>query len=190
LSAGKTPLSHINSREQERPFAKTMSDNSQACGPERRRSLLPVVIGDRLGGIAVACALAAIGLLFAWQASLLDLGGVGLPGPGFFPLLTGGALTAFAIMIAIELLRSSGERGSVAFGHRDVLIVFAALLAVPLLFEPLGAYGTLGLFGALMLVLIARTSALVAAGAAAIAMAMCWYFFEELLGLQLPSAPW
>jgi len=167
-----------------------MSDQTEDSRSERRRAFLPVLIGDRLGGVAVAGALAAIGLLFVWQAALLDLGGVGLPGPGFFPLLMGIALVAFAAMIAIELMRGADDRSPIAFGHRDVLVVLAALLAVPLLFEPLGAYGTLGLFGALLLVLIARTSLLLAVAAAAIAMGLCWYFFQELLGLQLPTGPW
>jgi len=60
---------------------------------------------------------------------------------------------------------------------------------VPLLFEPLGAYGTLGLFGAVLLIVIARTPIWIAGGAAAIAMVACWYFFQVLLGLQLPTGP-
>jgi hypothetical protein len=63
------------------------------------------------------------------------------------------------------------------------------LLAVPLLFEPLGAYATLGLFGATLLVLIARCSLVVAGLSAIIAMAACWYFFQVALGLQLPIGP-
>jgi len=67
-----------------------------------------------------------------------------------------------------------------------VLIVLAAMLAVPLLFEPLGAYVTLGLFGAVLLVLVARTSAVTAGVAAVAGMGGCWYFFHVALGLQLP----
>ena len=119
-------------------------DEAVLTRTERRRGLLPLSITMRRGGIAVACALAAIGLVFAWQAAQLDLGGFGLPGPGFFPLLI----------------------------------------------EPLGAYATLGLFGAVLLMLIARVSVVIAGIAAAIAMVACWYFFQVLLGLQLPDGPW
>ena len=165
-------------------------DDAALPRAERRGRLLPVSIGARRGGIALACVLAAIGLLFSWQAVQLDLGGIGLPGPGFFPLLMGASLAAFAVVIGLQLLRDHSDTSAVEFGHRDVLIVFAALFFVPLLIEPLGAYVTLGLFGAALLLLIARTSIALAVVAAAIAMAACWYFFQVLLGLQLPTGPW
>ena len=167
-----------------------MSDGSNTSPPEARRAFLPVEIGARRGGVAVACVLAAVGLVFVWQASLLDLGGIGLPGAGFFPLVLGGALAALAVVICVACLGNRADDKSVELGHRDVLIVFAALLAIPLLFEPLGAYGTLGLFGAALLVLLARTPVWLAVAAAVIAMATCWYFFQVLLGLQLPDGPW
>jgi hypothetical protein len=150
---------------------------------------LPRTVSARRGGIVVAAALAAVGLVFAWQASLLDLGGFDLPGPGFFPLVLGILVFAFAVLIAIEGLRGAGEGGIVELGHRDVLIVLAALLAVAALFEPLGAYLSLGLFGAVLLVVLARVSVPLAIASAAIAMVACWYFFQVLLGLQLPRDP-
>jgi putative tricarboxylic transport membrane protein len=150
---------------------------------------LPRGVSARRGGIVVAAVLAAVGLVFAWQASLLDLGGFELPGPGFFPLVLGILVFAFAVLIAIEGLRGAGEGETVELGHRDVLIVFVALAAAAALFEPLGAYLSLGLFGAVLLVLLARVSVPLAIGAAAVAMVACWYFFQVLLGLQLPRGP-
>jgi putative tricarboxylic transport membrane protein len=150
---------------------------------------LPRAVSARRGGIVVAAVLAAIGLVFAWQASLLDLGGFELPGPGFFPLVLGILVFAFAVLIAIEGLRGAGAGETVELGHRDVLIVLAALAATAALFEPLGAYLSLGLFGAVLLVLLARVSIPLAIGAAAVAMVACWYFFQVLLGLQLPRGP-
>ena len=162
-----------------------MTENASA--PAART--LPRVISARRGGIAVAASLAATGLVFAWQASLIDLGDLGLPGPGFFPLLLGVIVVLLSAVIAGRLLLAPAEGEPVAFGHRDVLIVLAALLAVPLLFEPLGAYLTLGLFGAVLLVTMARRSIVLAAISAAAAMAACWYFFQVLLGLSLPTGP-
>jgi putative tricarboxylic transport membrane protein len=150
---------------------------------------LPRSVSARRGGIAVAAVLAAVGLVFAWQASLLDLGGFELPGPGFFPLVLGILVFAFAVLIAIEGLRGAGGGETVELGHRDVLIVLAALAAAAALFEPLGAYLSLGLFGTVLLVLLARVSVPLAIGAAAVAMVACWYFFQVLLGLQLPRGP-
>jgi putative tricarboxylic transport membrane protein len=150
---------------------------------------LPRAVSARRGGIVVAAVLAGVGLLFAWQASLLDFGGFDLPGPGFFPLVLGVLVFAFAVLIAIEGLRGAGEGETVELGHRDVLIVLAALLAVAALFEPLGAYLSLGLFGAVLLVVLARVAVPLAVASAAVAMVACWYFFQVLLGLQLPRGP-
>jgi hypothetical protein len=158
-----------------------------ASGPAARAP--PRAISARRGGVAVAASLAATGLVFAWQASLIDLGDLGLPGPGFFPLLLGVTVVFLSAIVAGRLVLAPAADEPVAFGHRDVLIVLAALLAVPLLFEPLGAYLTLGLFGAVLLVTLARCSIVLAVAAAATAMAACWYFFQVLLGLSLPMGP-
>jgi putative tricarboxylic transport membrane protein len=144
-------------------------------------------ISAREGGVWIAAVLGVAGLVFAWQASLLDFGNVEMPGPGFIPLGLSVLTAALAALVGVRewLQADSGE--TVELGHRDVLIVFAAMLAVPPLFEPLGAYVTLGLFGAVLLALVARTSLLIAAAAAVAGMAACWYFFQVALGLPLPA---
>jgi putative tricarboxylic transport membrane protein len=150
---------------------------------------LPHAFSERRAEMLAAAALAIVGALFAWQSTRLDLGRVGLPGPGFFPLLLGVMLMVCAGAIGIGQWRSSAG-GTVELGHRDVLITVACLLAVPLLFEPLGAYLTLGLFGGAMLVLVGRVALPLAIAAAVLAMAACWGFFQLLLGLQLPAGQW
>jgi hypothetical protein len=150
---------------------------------------LPCKVDVRHGGLAIAALLAAIGLLFIWQASLLDLGSLGLPGPGFFPLMLGVLVVTFSVIIAIERWQMTSNGEVVELGHRDVLIVIGAGLLVPLTFEWLGAYLSLGLFGVIVLMLIARVSLLLAIAASAAGMATCWYFFQELLGVQLPMGP-
>jgi hypothetical protein len=136
----------------------------------------------------LASTLAAVGAFIIHESLQLGLGHIALPGPGFFPLLLGAMLFVSAGMIGIDRWRSR-EAGTVELGHRDVLITVIALLAVPALFEPIGAYLTLGLFGTVMLVLIAQVTVPLAIAAAGLAMAACWYFFQVLLGLQLPSGP-
>jgi hypothetical protein len=142
-------------------------------------------ISVREGGLWVAAVLALTGAVFAWQALLLDLGDLALPGPGFIPLVLSAATVVFAGIIGFREWRGD-SRETVELGHRDVLIVFVAMLALPLLFEPLGAYLTLGAFGAVLLVLVARTSIVIAGVAAVAGMVGCWYFFQVALGLQLP----
>lgn len=150
---------------------------------------LPWRVSAQWGGIFVAAALGATGLLFGWQASSLDLGGLGLPGPGFLPMLLGGLVTVFAIAIALASWRTPTQRPPVELGHPPVLIAFGALLMVPLLFEPLGAYVTLGLLSAALLVFIARLSPLLAGLWTTLGMVVCWGLFQTLLGMRLPMGP-
>jgi Tripartite tricarboxylate transporter TctB family len=146
-------------------------------------------ISAHRGAIWIAAVLGVTGLVFGWQASLLDFGNVEMPGPGFIPLVLSVATVALAAVIGARewLQADSGE--TVELGHRDVMIVFAAMLAIPPLFERVGAYVTLGLFGAVLLVLVARSSLAIAGVAAVIGMAACWYFFQVALGLPLPIGP-
>jgi len=170
--------------EREFPMSGNV-DNPAPVHREAGLALLPAM-NARSAGILIAAVLAAAGLVFGWQASLLDFGTVAMPGPGFIPLVLSLATIALGGIIAIMEWLWAGSGETLELGHRDVLIVFAAMVAVPPLFEPLGAYVTLGLFGAVLLVLVARTSVAVAGVAAIAGMAACWYFFEVALGLQLP----
>ncbi len=159
-----------------------------AAGSRRAsdRPLLPRLVSARAGGIATAAALAAVGLWFVWQASLLDLGDFELPGPGFFPLVLGGVVFICASFLAARLWASSPYGEAIAFGHRDVLIVIGALFVVPLLFDRLGALITLGLFGAVVLVLVARCSLWLAAVSAAVAMVACCTSFRSRSDCSCP----
>jgi hypothetical protein len=171
------------------------ADHAAPVGDDAGPALLGT-INMRRGGLWVAAVIAAAGLVFLLQATPFEFGNfspaplsfgtLSLPGPGFAPLVLSLLTIGLAGIIAVrEWLRAdTGE--TVALGHRDVLIVFIAMLAVPPLFEPLGAYLTLGLFGAVILVLVARTPVVIAVGAAAVGMVGCWYFFQVALGLQLP----
>ncbi|HET7879443.1 MAG TPA: tripartite tricarboxylate transporter TctB family protein, partial [Acetobacteraceae bacterium] len=134
----------------------------------------------------IAAVLAVAGAVFVWQALLLDLGTLALPGPGFIPLVLAVLTLVLGGLIGFAEWRRPDSGETIELGHRDVLIVFVAMLAVPPLFQPLGADVTLGLFGAVLLVCVARTSVVIAAVAAVVGMTACWYFFEVALGLQLP----
>jgi putative tricarboxylic transport membrane protein len=148
-------------------------------------------IEERRGAVAAAATLFLAGAFFVWEASALDFGSLSLPGAGFFPLVLGAGLAALAAIIGTNVARAPGEASTdqVELGHRDVLVAFGALLAVPLAFERAGAYLTLGVFSFLLLVVIGKASALRAALACAAGMAGVWYFFKVLLGLQLPNGP-
>jgi hypothetical protein len=136
----------------------------------------------------VAGMLAAVGVFFAWQGLLLDLGGIASPGPGFLPLLLGSSMAAGAILVGIECWLSAASE-VIDLGHRDVLVAIAALLTVPLVFERLGGYFSLALLGIVILVFIGRIRPLLATAGTMVGMAACWCFFELMLGVQLPSWP-
>jgi hypothetical protein len=161
--------------------------NDPAPAADVAGQVLPRAINARQGSIWIAAALGATGLIFVWQAIPLDFGTVEMPGPGFIPLTLSLLIIALAAIIGVREWRQPDSGETIELGHRDVLVVLAAMLFVPALFEPLGAYVTLGLFGAVLLVFVARTSVVIAAVAAVVGMVACWYFFQIALGLQLPT---
>lgn len=141
----------------------------------------------RRGELVLASALVLVGVFFVWRACLLPLGSVGMPGAGFFPLVLAGLLATFGTVTVVATLRSEPTEERVGLVRRDVLGTVAAMLAIPLLFESLGAYVTLGLFSTVLLVFLARQSLWRAVAASVVAMAVAWLFFSVLLGLQLPG---
>jgi len=141
----------------------------------------------RRGGLFIALLFIIIGALFAWQASLLPLGTLGLPGAGLFPLVLAILLMAFCAVIAASLMLAKPSAEPVELGHRDVVVAIAAMVAVPALFEGLGTYLTLGLFTVALLMIIGRVPPTRAVPAAAAGMAGVWFVFKNLLGLQLPN---
>ena len=146
-------------------------------------------VPTRLGELIAAAALFASGLFFVWQSASLPFGRVGLPGPGFFPFVLGIVLSALALAIGVQIWREHPADEHIALGHRDVLIVFAALIGTCLGFERLGAYASLGLFTAVCLVLVARMSLVRAVLSAALGMVAVWAVFNVALGVVLPTGP-
>jgi hypothetical protein len=134
----------------------------------------------------MVAALIASALFFIAQSLALELGTLALPGPGFFPLALGVVLLILGLFVALGAMTEPDEEEPVELGHRDVIVTLALLMAVPLLFESLGAYLTLGAFSFLMLVLTAHTRIPAALAASALSMVFAWFFFEKMLGTPLP----
>jgi putative tricarboxylic transport membrane protein len=143
-------------------------------------------ISSRRGELCAATALVLVGIFFVWQSASLKFGSIEQPGPGFLPMVFGLVLSALASVIALSRWRQPAEGEAIMFGHRDVWLAFPALIALPILFERLGAYATLGSFMAVLLVLIGRVSPVLAIAASAAAMLAVWGFFQVLLGVRLP----
>ena len=142
-------------------------------------------VSARLGQAIAALALLAAGLFFTWHAALLPFGRVGSPGPGLFPFALGIALALLAVVILFVTLRGAGG-DPVYLGHRNVLVVLAALIGVACAFESVDAYVTLGVFAAALLLLVARAPLWRAALGASLGMVAVWAFFNQALGVRLP----
>lgn len=143
-------------------------------------------IDARRGEAAVAAVLVLIGAFFIWQSLALPMGSVGLPGPGFFPFVLGLALGAQALGLLVGGLAAPRTDAVMEIGHREVLLVYLAMLLVPLFFERVGAALTLGVFAAAVAMIVGRVRWWHAVLGAAVGIAVAWYFFKSLLGVQLP----
>ena len=143
---------------------------------------------NRVGEMLMAAAILGAAVFFIWQSLYLPFGGVGLPGPGFFPFALGVVLAAFAVAIFARVMREP-DGDPVHLGHRDVLVVFAALVGVALTFESLGSYASLGAFVAILLLVIARSALWRIALGTGLGMVAVWVVFKILLGVQLPTGP-
>lgn len=144
------------------------------------------VINARRGEAASAIALGAVGAFFAWHGSRLSFGTLAEPGPGFFPLMLGVVLIACAAALLWRRRAISATTMGTEFAHRDVVIAYLVLLAVPLGFERLGAGVTLAAFVALLLMALDRMAWWRAALGAIVGVSVLWYVFKHLLGVQLP----
>jgi Na+-transporting NADH:ubiquinone oxidoreductase subunit NqrB len=141
----------------------------------------------RSGEIAVALALLAVAVFFVSQAAVLDFGRVGLPGPGFFPFSLGIALGLVSLLILFVVARSQTESEPLYLGHRDVLVVIAALMGVAVSFEQADTYLVLGTFLGSVLLLVARTTFWRALLGACVGMVLVWIVFRFALGVRLPT---
>jgi hypothetical protein len=135
----------------------------------------------------MALVLFVTAVFFVWHAALLPFGRVGLPGPGFFPFALGAVLGLLALAILARTLLGAGEGEPVHFGHRDVLIVLAALLGVAIAFERADSYLLLGAFAGLLLLFVARARPWRAALGATLGMVAVWALFRLALGVRLPT---
>jgi hypothetical protein len=145
---------------------------------------VPAVLGE----VLMAVALLAVAAFFIWQAALLPFGTVGLPGPGFFPFALGIALGFFMLIILYRTLRAPEEAGPIYIGHRNVLAVLAALVAMAAAFETADTYLLLGAFAAALLLLVARAAAWRALLGASLGMVAVWAVFNVALGVRLPAS--
>lgn len=164
-----------------------MTDNRETSQDAAAQGAWGRPVPARTGEIAAAIALLAVAVFFISQAALLDFGHIGLPGPGFFPFSLGIALGLVSLMILFVVARSQEESKPLYLGHRDVLVVIAALMGVAFAFEQADTYLVLGTFLASVLLLVARTTFWRALLGACLGMVLVWVVFRFALGVRLPT---
>ncbi len=136
-----------------------------------------------------AGALALSAVFAIAQARRLEVGSVGQPGPGFFPLVLGAALLVVSVAL---LARAWRARAEPAVPHEPVArgrlaATLAALAAYVLLFERAGfVLATLGMLAFLFGVL-GRYRWPLAAGVALGVTLAAWLLFDTWLHVRLPA---
>ena len=149
-------------------------------------------VDPRRGDLAIAVLLLALAAFFLWGAWRMPAGTFAVPGPGVVPMILGALLAATALVLFIKaLIGGRSEAGvSVAFGVAPVAIIFAALTAVAVALERAGFIATLSVFLFVLLRVFSRLGSLRSVLlAVVIALAARW-FFDNLLGVNLPRGPW
>jgi hypothetical protein len=114
--------------------------------PQVRRALKDILAG----GI-----FAVLGVAFATGSLAYEIGSPLQMGPGYYPLVLGGLLVAFGLMILVKGFIAGAEEPIGDVDWRAVVLVTAALLFFGLTIRGLGLVGAM--FGASVLGALARS---------------------------------
>jgi len=134
-----------------------------------------------LGSLALAGA-GGVGLASGYEYGLWDLGA---PGPGFFPIVAGGALLLLALATLAE--REGPAEDGVFI--RRLLGYVAGLVGFALAMEPLGALPAVAVLFVWLLGAVEGLSWRAVASTTVVATAGAWLLFDRLLNVPLPRGP-
>ncbi len=138
--------------------------------------------------------IAVISFLACGGAWKLGVGQVGSPGPGFFPLVLGGAAGVLSLVtLAGQLWKgrtlTPAPRAAMAGGIIKVAYILAALIVYGLLLERIGyVLTTVVIFGFLLRLVSTQKWRFVVGGAVVVALAS-FILFAWALGVSLPKGP-
>lgn len=138
--------------------------------------------------LAAGLLFALLGLTTCYGASGYDLGTAARMGPGFMPMVIGGALTLFGTIVILQsMLQESEEIGSVEL--RPVLLVFLGVLLFAMVIDRAGFL--LAIVGLVVLARLAgRERGLVEIALLACVLALLGaLIFVWGLGMPLPLLP-
>jgi putative tricarboxylic transport membrane protein len=144
--------------------------------------------------LVAAGLLIALGMVIVWQAKgwvYLTTDG---PGPGFFPMWTGGAIIVLAAVVALrhcyDVLKQLPVEKTNWKGASRVFLAWSGLTISIILLGPLGFVASFLLLVLFFVMVIYRKSLLAALSVGVGAALGFWVLFVVLLQVQLPAGPW
>lgn len=149
-----------------------------------------MMVREHLLELIVATSIVLLGLIIGWGAMSMPFGTAALPGPGFFPSALSVLLCGTGVLLMLRPLRNwASSQDQVLLTNKNGLVAMGALFAISFLFEPLGYFLATTLFLWILLWQWSPLNFLRAGIAAAASTFLLQLFFSDLLGVQLPSAP-
>ena len=161
-----------------------------------------MIVSMRRGELGVALALLAVSVGALAIATGMPAGTLAEPGPGVFPVGISACLLAVSLGLIVRALlpqrpaeispasspsaESADPEPGIQVGHGLIWISLAALALFGLLIEPLGFPACATLFMAALLRCFSTLGWLRSILGAIAAAAISWFFFVQLLGVNLP----
>jgi putative tricarboxylic transport membrane protein len=129
-----------------------------------------------------------IGLLIAWQASKLRMGGFHKPGPGLFPLILGLILILLSLILLIQSRRPGSRPFSFGENPKRISMVCGSLLAYVAILEYAGFLLSSFLLIFFLFVVLGEYTLKRAALTALAATAVAYLLFDVLMKSPLPKS--
>lgn len=162
-----------------------------------------LVVPMRRGELAAALALGAVAAGALYMAIAMPAGTVAEPGPGVFPMGISACLLAVSVGLIVRALRmpavpadesgaatgqpdTASDEDTVQIGHRLIWISLVALTLFGLLLEPVGFPVCAAIFMATLLRCFSTLGWIRSLLGGVVAAAISWFFFVQLLGVNLP----
>jgi putative tricarboxylic transport membrane protein len=136
----------------------------------------------------VAVIFLLVGAWICYEALLVPVGSVRMPGAGFFPLVLGTALSVLALMLlGVGLLSSASETTRVWPTRPEVLYLAGSIIVAVWLFERAGFLLTMALFLGTTVRVLGTLSWLTVVMVAVVGSVASYVVFGRVLLIALPS---
>ena len=143
---------------------------------------------ERVRASVVAAVFLLVGVWICLEAFQVPVGNLRMPGAGFFPLVLGVSLSAFAIILfGMEWVSREASSTRIWPDRPEVLYVMGILVLAVWLFDRAGFLLAMGVFLVVSIKVLARGRWLTALVTAVIGSVTSYWVFVSLLQISLPS---